>query len=230
MNSNGAGIPGDMSDDSRDRVGVLSHAIAREDLKPGDHVYVYRPFYTYAHHGIYTGIERQEIIHFSGPSKCDAKISAATINEFCRGGTIRLVAYGIRRNSLDYRLKRPGTVHSRKSLVPEEVVNTASKWLNHPELWDRYDLVSNNCEDFAYFCKTGHHMYREGQASVLKMSHTPQAKGIDISKPCNCISNKACSSENFHLHSYASSAESDSSFLTSPLTSSTRLNSFPPSP
>ena len=229
MNGNATGFPVDTSDDSKDRVGVFSHAIARQDLKPGDHVYVYRPLFTYAHHGVYTGIEGQEIIHFSGPSKRDAKISAATLDEFCCGGTIRLVAYDISRNSLDYLLKRPGTVHCRKSLVPEEVVNTATRWLNHPELWNQYDLVSNNCEDFAYFCKTGHHMYREGQAAVLKISQASQTKGIDISKPYNGISNKARSSDSYHLHLYASSVESDSSFL-SPLTTSTQLNSFPPSP
>lgn len=219
----------DTSDDSKDRVGVLSHAIARQALKPGDHVYVYRSLFTYAHHGIYTGIEGQEIIHFSGPTKREANISATTLDEFCCGSTIRLVAYDISRNSLDYLLKRPGTVHYRKSLVAEEVVNTATKWLNHPELWDEYHLVSNNCEDFAYFCKTGHHMYREGQAAVLKMSQVSQTKGIDISKPYNGIGNRARSGDGYHLHLYVSSVELESSFQ-SPLTASTQLDSLPPSP
>uniref|UniRef100_A0A1X7TI38 LRAT domain-containing protein n=1 Tax=Amphimedon queenslandica TaxID=400682 RepID=A0A1X7TI38_AMPQE len=43
----------EVEDDSAIRVGVMSHAIDKEHLKPGDQVYCYRNIYT--HHGIYIG-------------------------------------------------------------------------------------------------------------------------------------------------------------------------------
>ncbi len=39
----------------QERVKFTSHAVQREDLKPGDHIYVYRKLGMHAHHGIYTG-------------------------------------------------------------------------------------------------------------------------------------------------------------------------------
>ena len=193
------GLAVDMSDDSKDRVGVFSHAITREDLRPGDHVYVWRRAFTYAHHGIYTGIEGQEIIHFSGPSKRNAKISAATLDEFCQQSSIRLAAYGC--NSVSHFLKRAGTVYRQKSQDAELVLQTAIKYLSDPHLWGDYDVVNNNCEDFAYFCKTGHHRCEKGQASVLKVTQATKRKGVDISKPFN-------SNEGHSLQTFDFSAES----------------------
>ena len=34
------------------RMGFLSNKIARDEVKPGDHIYSWRQAYVYAHHGI----------------------------------------------------------------------------------------------------------------------------------------------------------------------------------
>lgn len=174
------GLSVDMSDDSRDRVGIVSHAISRKDLKPGDHVYIWWGAFTYAHHGIFTGVKELEVIHFSGPSKCDAKISSTTLDEFRERCIVRLAAYGC--DPVSYFLKRPGTVYRQKSQEPEVVLKTA---IYNPHLWGDYDLVDNNCEDFAYFCKTGRRRHEKGQASVLKVTQVTERKGVNISKPSN---------------------------------------------
>ena len=61
-----------VDDDSYDRVGWISHAIEKRNLKPGDHIYSYRAGSAYSHHGIYVGEEDCEVIHFSGTGRdCD---------------------------------------------------------------------------------------------------------------------------------------------------------------
>ena len=44
-------------DDSAERVGLLSHAISKEDLNREDHIYCNRTLAAYRHHGIYVGKE-----------------------------------------------------------------------------------------------------------------------------------------------------------------------------
>ncbi|CAD7933384.1 unnamed protein product [Amoebophrya sp. A120] len=38
----------------------LTHAVKREDLRPGDHIYVYRMMFTYSHHGIVVAVVQQQ--------------------------------------------------------------------------------------------------------------------------------------------------------------------------
>lgn len=58
------------TDDSSERVGYISHAVSKEDLKPGDHIYCcYRVGAEYTQHGIYIGEQDCEVIHFNGSKK-----------------------------------------------------------------------------------------------------------------------------------------------------------------
>ncbi len=141
-------------DDSKHRVGLF-HSVTEDDLQPGDHVYAYRSVGLYSHHGIYTGEEEEELIHFSGEqnSKRCARIRADTVEEFLQGSTLRLVAYDVGGGAKVF--KRSGSVHTMKSRPAEEVVATAKHYLQKPLEWKEYHLLFNNCEDFAVYCKTG---------------------------------------------------------------------------
>ena len=159
------------SDDSKNRVGYLSHAIERSALKKGDHIYVRRfPFYT--HHGIYIGADPQhEVIHLSGRSrskKSDAKVRTCTLDEFFDGGQLRLVAYGV--SYLTRFIKISGTCHSSDCRTAEHVLKTVLFYnADATETWGEYDLLVNNCEHFSYYCKTWKNISAqvEGTASLL---------------------------------------------------------------
>ena len=149
-------------EDSSSRVGI-SHDISKEDLKPGDHIYCYRAGFTYSHHGIYIGEADCEVIHFSGEDdslaskhgsddiKKGACIRKCTLEEFTKGRTIRLVAYGVPW----YSVKKRISIKWEQSQSPAVVIKTAKKYLENPEKWGEYDLIENNCETFAAYCKTG---------------------------------------------------------------------------
>jgi hypothetical protein len=155
-------------DDSNDRIGAWSHAIKRQNLKPGDHIYV-RKFnikyvfpYWYTHHGIFVGDKEMEVIHFSGAfldqgkSAESARIQSCSLDEFSEGAQVRLAAYGtsylldfIRKLSV---VENTNPVECRPA---EEVIKVAKYYCQHPDLWDTYHLEKNNCETFAVYCKTG---------------------------------------------------------------------------
>ena len=141
-------------DDSGHRVGTISHAVSCDELKPGDHIYAYGFGFAYSHHGIYLGEDDNEVIHFSQTqvqSRCS--ITSCTLEEFCKGSQLRLVAYNV--SVAEMLVKRRGTCHTEKSDTTEKVLDRARYYLNHPNEWPQYDLISNNCEHFAFYCKTG---------------------------------------------------------------------------
>ena len=64
----------------QERVKFTSHAVQREDLQPGDHIYVYRKLGMYAHHGIYTGKNKageQMVIHFIDTDRGSSKLKVS---------------------------------------------------------------------------------------------------------------------------------------------------------
>ncbi len=144
-------------DDSMLRVGFLDHRIQDCKLKPGDHIYVYRKLKFYSHHGIYIGQNRNRVplvIHFTGDSgikkaKSTAKIRSTSIAKFLHDGELRLVSY----NDLAL-FKRPGASQTINCLPAHEVVQIAEHYAEHPEEWDDYNSITNNCEHFAIYCKT----------------------------------------------------------------------------
>ncbi len=143
------------SDDSKDRAGSFFHhaAVDPSDLKPADHIYVYRALGVYSHHGIYTGNHGREVIHFTGDSFADAYVQASTVDEFCDDGTLHLVAYDV--HPITKYVSRRGTSHWVKSHPADEVISTAKYYLRHPDEWGDYNLLFNNCESFAVYCKIG---------------------------------------------------------------------------
>ena len=163
-------------DDSRSRVSLF-HSVEPSQLKPGDHIYVWRALGTYSHHGIYTGKPGREVIHFTGDGNNSLnlmrsksakrggfgiRICGSSLDEFLADGTLRLVAYGHEENII-YKLKRPGTCHATKSQPADQVVMAAEFYLDHPDDWPNYNVFFNNCESFAVYCKTGERHTQQGR-------------------------------------------------------------------
>ena len=142
-------------DDSVQRVTYISHMQRRRSIKPGDHIYVWRGPYLFQHHGIYTGEEGDAaVIHVSGKTKNTAIVCSTSLSGFLQGGILRLVSYNDHRTNK----KILGTSHTTPvpSLPADVVLQRAKEYLNDPESWGKYNLWKRNCEDFAYYCKTGH--------------------------------------------------------------------------
>lgn len=99
----------------------------------GDQLYVYRELLnvqgTYQHHGIDCG--DGTVIHYRKPSEVIEKTSLAT---FTRGNTIYVREY-----------------LEGFCFIPEVVVQRAHSRLGE----QKYNLLFNNCEHFATWCKTG---------------------------------------------------------------------------
>ncbi|KAK1582913.1 hypothetical protein Q3G72_019492 [Acer saccharum] len=127
--------------ESEDIMGLLSNKIDRQELKPGDHIYCWQQVFIYAHHGIYVG--DRKVIHFTqGPagqengrviissSLPDPKISDVPCPQCVHGGTCTLAT----------------------SDPPEDILHRAYFLLEKG--FGEYDVLKNNCEDFAIYCKT----------------------------------------------------------------------------
>ena len=145
------------ADDSKERAGLLFHMVSESDLEPGDHIYVWRAGGLYAHHGIYIGKQGMEVIHFYGNKVTGIegiRIQSCTLKEF-KGGAlfINLVPYGASRIASFF--KRPVTYNCNRSRPAKTVVETAVYLLEHPDDFGEYNVILNNCEAFAIYCKTG---------------------------------------------------------------------------
>ncbi|MGF1479270.1 MAG: lecithin retinol acyltransferase family protein [Cyanophyceae cyanobacterium] len=101
----------------------------------GDQIYAYREFLTlqgvYEHHGIDCG--DGSVIHYR-KTETDARIERTSRSLFAQGNLIYTKEY------------RTGFC-----FIPEDVVRRAESRLGE----DNYNLLFNNCEHFATWCKTG---------------------------------------------------------------------------
>lgn len=103
-------------------------------LETGDHVWVSRKAGIYSHHGIYAG--GGQVIHYAGEpgqeGKRNSPIQRTTLEDFAKGGGVKILKY-------------------RLCYKPEEVIARAEGMIGQKQ----YDLSVNNCEHFAFWCKTG---------------------------------------------------------------------------
>ncbi|KAF9681735.1 hypothetical protein SADUNF_Sadunf05G0033700 [Salix dunnii] len=149
---------------------LINHEIFDiHQLKEGDHIYAWRTrSELYSHHGIYTAIDR--VVHFIGPKakgpvkackKCGYKRKMhGGVIETCldcfRSGSYVLYVYRYGMSMRDLQLSSHvlcQTCTIKESKPASEVVKTAKEKLEVG--FGTYNLISNNCEDFATFCKTG---------------------------------------------------------------------------
>ena len=68
------------------------------------------------------------------------------------GDQLRLVAYGV--TTLEKVIKRAESSHVYESRPAKDVIATAEYYLDNPRSFGEYDVVFNNCESFAFYCKT----------------------------------------------------------------------------
>ena len=139
------------------------HTVSDSELKKGDVMGVHRGIYD--HYGIYTG--RGKVIHFSNERKDfggDIRVRRATLAQFKNGASnvfvvdfesyrdyvenLGLFDLGIVKIALRKLFGNKRTLYS-----PEETVERAESKLGRKG----YNIVFNNCEHFAVWCKTGKH-------------------------------------------------------------------------
>jgi len=120
---------------------AFKRTVSDSELRKGDVIGVHRIGILYDHYGIYTG--NNEVIHFSdegGDFGDDTCIRRTTLTQFKDGASNVFVVY----------FKNEFTVYS-----PEETVKKAKSLLGKGK--DKYSLLTNNCEHFTTWCKTGKH-------------------------------------------------------------------------
>jgi hypothetical protein len=122
----------------------------------GDQIYVHRELLNlqgaYEHHGIDCG--DGSVIHYRKPSEIVQKTSLET---FARGGTIYIRDY-----------TRTGYY-----FISDVVVQRAESRLGE----QKYNLIFNNCEHFATWCKTGLSISQQIQEFIPVITHL-QAVGL----------------------------------------------------
>ncbi|CAK7341015.1 unnamed protein product [Dovyalis caffra] len=150
----------------------VEHDYSRIDIRllpVGLHIYVWRGalLYEYSHHGIYIGDGR--VIHSIGPKaggprvackKCafagnmQQAVVETCLECFLCGGRLCRYNYDVPMNVLRITSHvMCSTCTSKRSKPANEVVETAKRKLK--EGFGTYNLISNNCEHFATFSKTG---------------------------------------------------------------------------
>lgn len=145
------------------------HTVSDSELKKGDVIGVNRIGGIYDHYGIYTG--DREVIHFSNEGSDfggDIRVRRATLSQFKnRASNVFVVDFEAYRDyvenpSLWDLLLKEGIVgialrklfgNEKKITLysPEKTVERAESQLGK----GNYNLVFNNCEHFAVWCKTG---------------------------------------------------------------------------
>lgn len=96
----------------------------------------------YQHYGIYVGDNK--VVHFSGPkgqeiNPLEADINETTLKDFLKGEKLYIM--------------REKSESKLKPLPEDEIVRRARNEIGRHK--GSYDLVFNNCEHFAYYCRFG---------------------------------------------------------------------------
>jgi len=124
-------------------------------LDPGDHIYVYRT--GYCHHGINVG--DGAVVEFSGDNSTDWSsftIRETTLLEFADSKDVHRVEY-VPHETFCEVLGNADAIMVGIPSSRERIVARAFKAIGLTDSpWDhKYNLVTNNCDAFAYWCVTG---------------------------------------------------------------------------
>lgn len=113
----------------------------------------------YRHYGVDVG--NNEVIHFQSDSiwtRRESKIIKTSMQDFLKDGECGII------RMIDYTFSR------------EEVVLRAYSMLETN--FDGYSIISNNCEDFANWCATGHR--RSNQTYWLRQGYVLAGASVDL--------------------------------------------------
>jgi len=108
-----------------------------EELRPGDIIFTDR--FLYRHYGIYAGHDR--VIHYSsrnGDFGNDVCVRETSMKRFVKGGSYQIAEFDAKQGK-------------EKCFSREETVSRARSRIGKKG----YNLLFNNCEHFALWCKTG---------------------------------------------------------------------------
>ncbi|KAL6288702.1 hypothetical protein ACE6H2_006213 [Prunus campanulata] len=166
---------------------LLSNRISREELQPGDHIYSYRKGHTFSHHGIYVG--EGWVIHFTAT---DEPVTTSSTEPRCRScghdpntkrGVLKtcvdcfLKGHGLLRFEYEvshshFIRKQKGTCSTGSCYPSDETVRLATEIFKKDEVdgtgFGEYNFLSNNCETFAIYCKTGERVSKQaGKAAAI---------------------------------------------------------------
>lgn len=96
---------------------------------------------------------------------------------FVGDGSLSRYAYGVNLIGLCARV-RSGTCTTMESDPPEDVIHRA-EYLLETQMFALYDVLRNNCEDFALYCKTGRMVFNiegsGGSAQASSAVNVPKA-------------------------------------------------------
>lgn len=147
----------------------FKRTVSDSELRKGDVIGVHRIGGVYDHYGIYTG--RGKVIHFSNEGSdfgSDIRVRRATLSQFKNGASnVFVIDFEAYRDHVEnpdlFDLLEGGIVgialrklfgsETITIYSPEETVERAESQLGEGD----YNLVFNNCEHFAVWCKTGVH-------------------------------------------------------------------------
>ncbi|BBN05117.1 hypothetical protein Mp_3g10460 [Marchantia polymorpha subsp. ruderalis] len=193
------------------------------DVKEGDHVYSYRSGGKYTHHGIVDAdgrlihIVRNRHLYKDkthrrtsglirpGSKKCQDEncptyfgdrncgVIKTCIECFKEDGELHKYYYGNKSYCSWKLIDGVTTTESEKSSDPAEISARARHSLENNN-FEHYDLVDNNCEDFALYCSTGRRGEKSKQISrlgelkhfvsvvdaILQLRRTDAACGCDV--------------------------------------------------
>lgn len=90
---------------------------------------------------------------------------------FLKGHRLFRFKYGV--SSSQFVANRSGTCTTGTCrYAPDEVVRRATKMLHFAEPFDEYDVLHNNCESFAVYCKTGKSVSLQAFSLINKVKST----------------------------------------------------------
>ena len=176
----------------------LFHHTSKDHLKRGDHIYVYRAYGSYSHHGIVVSVDDvnhilsdDELAHLYSP-KAKQELGKKTIlvvhvrrtglvittlEEFAISCRLRKFKYGA--SALETKVKRAGTCSTVPPLQPDTVVdNVLEELLTNAEYWMEYHAKTRNCEHFATKCKIGRE--KSSQVEFVNKILAILAKGVTV--------------------------------------------------
>ncbi|KAI7753426.1 hypothetical protein M8C21_022813 [Ambrosia artemisiifolia] len=92
--------------------------------------------------------------YYCGFRQSKSGVTISCLNCFIGTGSLYLYQYGVNKCVHVSKL-RGGTSTTAPSDPPQDVVHRAMYLLNSETGFGKYNVVKNNCEDFALYCKTG---------------------------------------------------------------------------
>ena len=118
----------------------------------------------YYHHGVY--LEDKRVAHFSGENKADATPRICKMVEFMEG-------------AVDKKLYRVDYDHS--DLLPTEItLDKAKTVIASPSEWPKYNVITNNCESFATWLKTGEKISAQAIEAIIQVNRLAR-DGFNVS-------------------------------------------------